>query len=124
MSKGIFLLGFGLILVALAFAATDGILRASDPITRENCKWIDTHWMQPAEVARFLGRPADSARRPLLYGPGFGTSVVLIQRWKGPRGCIDVRFIQFDGKLVGFRANFFEDSRSHILQNLRSRLGW
>src|SRR5262245_20774469 len=58
MSRGVFLLGIGIAVIALAFAVTDWVTRPTPGVTEANARRINAG-MTPPQLEALLGRPPD-----------------------------------------------------------------
>jgi hypothetical protein len=120
MPRGVYLLGVGLALVALALAFTDWALSLQSGVTERNVKRI-REGMTLAEVEAITGRPADfrcpltKFGRPIGYG-----------EWNGAGGTMVVDFDE-DGCALYARwrvARAGAGSRPAFLARLRAWWGW
>jgi hypothetical protein len=128
MSKRVFLLGIGILLVGLAFAATDQYLAALPGVTERNVRRIQPG-MTPEEVEALLGRPADSVA---LFGPGpppgkvCGTWMELrmrrVRQWSQADGSAHVQFTAHADRVTG--ADYHRTAQSSPLRRVSAWLGW
>lgn len=137
MSRQVFLLGVGIVLIGLGFALTNRIL-FQPGITEENAGRIRTG-MSRAQVEAILGGPADNricatniktvSTNPKASDDAGGrfsewsygwTPAWPFDTWTAPGITIDVGFQ--DGKVFGLFVN--GEDRSSSLKGFRARLGW
>lgn len=128
MSKRVFLLGVGILLVGFAFAATDQYLAALPGVTERNVQRIQPG-MSLEEVEALLGRPADSL---YLLGPGptwdgkCGTCMEArmrrVRQWSQADGSVQVQFTVHDDRVTG--ADYHRAAQNGPLRRLSAWLGW
>jgi hypothetical protein len=115
MSRRVFLLGLGIVLVAVGLAFTDWALSLRPGVTEANVKRVRPGMTQ-AEVEGILG-----GKGLLSYAPGASGSRASVYLWReSDRGA----FVVFgpDGAVTS--AGFERDSVQNPLARLRSWLGW
>ncbi len=94
MSRGVFLLGIAIAVVAVAFAVTDWLIAALPGVTEANVRRIRAGMTQ-AEVERLLGRRRDFTHPTLVPSD-------LELCWESRHGTAVVRFSR-DGLVKGAR---------------------
>ena len=125
MSRRMYLLGVGIVLVGLAFAVTDWALRPPfEPgVTEANVRRIQPG-MTPSDVERVLGVPPF----PGLNDPPQGTHVYLPLRplavLLGKEGLVSVRFTA-EYRVVSARYDTYPNRTNQgLLAGLRAWFGW
>jgi hypothetical protein len=120
MSRGVFLLGIGIALVAMAFALTDWILGPRPGVTEANVRRIRMG-MTLEEVEAILGKD---------YWPSGGCSTIHFSmsecQWRGPDGVASVWFESSsrDPRRVVSSARFLRTELRSPFQRLRDWFGW
>jgi hypothetical protein len=115
MPRGVYLLGLGLALVALALAFTDWALSLRPGVTEANVKRVRPG-MALAEVESILG-----GKGLLSYAPGASGSRASVYLWReSDRGA----FVVFGDDGAVTSAGFQRDSVQNPLARLRAWLGW
>jgi hypothetical protein len=130
MSGRLYLLGVGLVLVALAFLLADWVVSTRPGITRANCSRIQPG-MTLRDVEDLLGGPANF-EHPLIVDDGkgrvfaFGDDGETVQRtWHDDHGMVDVSF-GADGlaRRAVFQRSEELTETPGPLSRLRAWLGW
>ncbi len=125
MSSRVYLLGIAMVLVALAFVITDGVLGSGPGVTEANVRRIRVG-MTLQEVEAILGGPG---KGPVPGPNGWGTGFQRfefdsIYYWTG-RGGTAVVYISIRGSTpTVYCAGFSRTEQPSPLARLRDWLGW
>src|SRR5262245_2106599 len=129
MSRRVYLLGVGVVLVALALVVTDQVISAQPGVTERNVRRIRPG-MTPEEVEALLGGPAQSRElvgfprgaRECWGSPGVYERMHVVRWWLRGDVSARVEFTLRDERVRG--AAFYRDEKAGPLDRLRSWLDW